>query len=485
MATTIFIIVVIVILLFVKIVLDKKYLPGPWNLPVIGYLHKLDPTAPYLTLTKLAQKYGPIYKIKLGTFNVVVLADARILKKVLARDETLERSPLYLIDTVFEGRGLAHANIDLWKDQRKFVSNFLRAVGAARVSPNRKTCGTLIKKHVDEFVRVLKRPAFCKPLDPSELVTHLISSTANSLFLGKPFSLSDKKVTDLARNIRAFNELLMFGAPLNFLPFLRFLPPYKKKITLLKEAVHRVRDIQGKLIHECEKSTCKDSQSNLVKAFQLQISEGKSDNIYTLDQLHRLFFDLYVAFTETTINSLLWIFLYLAQHVEIQNKIRQELLWVLQGELLDFKDFENLHYTKATLAEIARIRTVVPLGVPHYASENIYLDGVTIPKGTMIMPLLWAIHMDPKVYKDPEEFRPERFIDSNGKFFKPESFLPFQSGKRMCVGEDVANMVTTIFVAGVLQNFKIEPVDSFPLDFTGTCGAALSPKPQKLVFTKI
>ena len=262
-----------------------------------------------------------------------------------------------------------------------------------------------------------------------------------------------------------------------------------------------MRDIQGKLIHECEKSICKDSQINLVKVFQLQISEGKSDNIYTLDQLHRLLFDLYVAFTETTINSLLWIFLYLAQHVEIQNKIRQELLWVLQGELLDFEDFENLHYTKATLAEIARIRTLVPLGVPHYASENIYLDGVTIPKGTMIMPLLWAIHMDPKVYKDPEEFRPERFIDSDGKFFKPESFLPFQSGKmryvkkwkrqtfvpgkRMCVGEDVANMVTTIFIAGVLQNFKIEPVDSLPLDFTGTCGAALSPKSQKLVFTKI
>ncbi|KAJ3645242.1 hypothetical protein Zmor_022916 [Zophobas morio] len=476
---------IIVILLFVKFVLDKKYLPGPWNLPVIGYLHKLDPAAPYLTLTKLAQKYGPIYTIKLGMVNVVVLADARILKKVLARDETLERSPLYLIDTVFEGRGLAHANIDLWKDQRKFVANFLRTVGATRVSPNRKTFDALIKKHVEEFVQVVKNQAFCKPLDPSELIIHLVSSTASSLFLGQPFSLNDKKVSDLARNIHVFIKLLMFGSPMNFLPFLRFLPPYKKQLALLKEAVHRVRDIQGKLIDECEKSTSKDSQSNLVKAFQLQISEGKSDNIYTLDQLHRLLFDLYVAFTETTINSLLWIFLYLAQHVEIQNKIRLELLWVLQGELLDFEDFENLHYTKATLAEIARIRTLLPLGVPHHASENIYLEGLTIPKGTMIMPLLWAIHMDPKVYKDPEEFRPERFIDSDGKFFKPESFLPFQSGKRMCVGEDVANMVTTIFIAGVLQNFKIEPVGSLPLDFTGTCGAALSPKSQKLVFTKI
>ncbi|KAJ3645071.1 hypothetical protein Zmor_022759 [Zophobas morio] len=483
MATTIFIIMIIVILLLVKIIRDKKYLPGPWNLPVIGYLHKLDPTAPYLTLTELAQKYGPIYNIKLGMLNVAVLADARILKKVLAKDETLERSPLFLIDTAFEGRGLAHANIDLWKDQRKFAANFLRTVGAARVSPNRKTCESLIKKHVDEFVQIVKNQALGKPLDPSELIIHLISSTGSSLFLGQPFSLNDKKVSDLARNIHVFIKLLMIGTPLNFLPFLRFLPPYKKKLALLKQAVRTGRDIQGKLIHECEKST--NSRPNLLKAFQLHISESKSDQVYTLDQLHRLFFDLYIGFTETTITSLLWILLYLAQHVEVQTKIRQELFWVLQGESLELADFENLHYTKAALAEIARIRTVLPLGVPHYASENIYLDGLTIPKGTMIMPLLWGIHMDPKVHKDPEEFRPERFIDSDGKFFKPESFLPFQSGKRMCVGEDIANMVTTIFIAGVLQNFRIGAVDSVPIDFTGSCGAALTPKPQKLIFTKI
>ena len=55
----------------------------------------------------------------------------------------------------------------------------------------------------------------------------------------------------------------------------------------------------------------------------------------------------------------------------------------------------------------------------------------------------------------------------------------------MCVGEDIANMVTTIFIAGVLQNFRIGAVDSVPIDFTGSCGAALTPKPQKLIFTKI
>ncbi|XP_063916264.1 cytochrome P450 306a1-like isoform X2 [Zophobas morio] len=448
MATTVVVLIIIIILLLlVKIFHDKETLPGPWNLPVIGYLHKLDPIAPYLTLTKLAQKYGPIYSIKIGMVKVVVIADAKLLKKVLSKDETLIRPSLYLINTSFEHKGMSHAPIDVWKDQRKFVANFLRTVGAAKVSPNKKACEKLIRKHVDEFVQVVQNQAFCQPLDPSELITHLVSSTASSIYLGKPFSLNDTKVADLAQNVHVFTKLIMFGAPLNFLPVLRFLPPYKNKLKSLKKAVRRVHEIQATLIDECEKSTCVDSRLNLVNAFQLQISE--------------------------------------AQYPEVQNKMRQELYHVVQDKTVQVDDFANLHYIRATIAEVARNRTLIPLGIPHSVSEKICVDGFTIPKGVMIMPLLWAIHMDPKFHKEPEEFHPERFLDSDGKFSKPESFLPFQSGKRKCIGEDVAEIMTSIFIAGVLQNFRIEQVDSTPLDFTGICGVTLAPKPQKLIFSKI
>ena len=207
------------------------------------------------------------------------------------------------------------------------------------------------------------------------------------------------------------------------------MPPYKNKLKSLKKAVRRVHEIQATLIDECEKSTCVDSRLNLVNAFQLQISEGKPQHIYNMDQLHYLLFDLYVTFTETTMCSLLWILLYLAQYPEVQNKMRQELYHVVQDKTVQVDDFANLHYIRATIAEVARNRTLIPLGIPHSVSEKICVDGFTIPKGVMIMPLLWAIHMDPKFHKEPEEFHPERFLDSDGKFSKPESFLPFQSGK--------------------------------------------------------
>ncbi|XP_063916509.1 cytochrome P450 2J3-like [Zophobas morio] len=157
-ALSIVITTILTILLLVNF-RNKKCLPGPWNLPVIGYLHKLDPVAPYLTLTKLVQTYGPVYGIKLGSINVAVIADAKILKKVLAIDETLERPPLYMINTAFKHKGVAFASVDLWREQRKFLAIFLRTVGAAKVSPNKKACEELIKKHAEKFVQTVKSKA--------------------------------------------------------------------------------------------------------------------------------------------------------------------------------------------------------------------------------------------------------------------------------------------------------------------------------------
>lgn len=52
-----------------------------------------------------------------------------------------------------------------------------------------------------------------------------------------------------------------------------------------------------------------------------------------------------------------------------------------------------------------------------------------IPKGTMVVPLQWALHMDPNVWDNPQEFRPSRFLAPDGGLLKPPEFMPFQVGK--------------------------------------------------------
>lgn len=89
----------------------------------------------------------------------------------------------------------------------------------------------------------------------------------------------------------------------------------------------------------------------------------------------------------------------------------------------------SLPYLEAALSEAQRIRSVVPVGIPHGAHEEASIGGFRVPKGTMVIPLQWAVHMDHKIFPEPEKFKPERFIDENGQFCKPEAFIPFQLGK--------------------------------------------------------
>ena len=123
--------------------------------------------------------------------------------------------------------------IEQLKDQRKFVTIFLRTIGASRVSQNKKTCEALIRKHVEEFVQVFKSPNRCVSMDPSEYVSRCVSNIAGMILLGKSFSLDDKTVTDLAENLDKVIEAIAFGGPLNFLPFLQYVNALEAKHTKL------------------------------------------------------------------------------------------------------------------------------------------------------------------------------------------------------------------------------------------------------------
>ena len=79
--------------------------------------------------------------------------------------------------------------------------------------------------------------------------------------------------------------------------------------------------------------------------------------------------------------------------------------------------------------EIHRYATIVPLSVLHSTMKKTTFRNYVLPKDTIVMQNIWAVHFDSKLWGDPEVFRPERFLDENGRVVKPEYFIPFSVGK--------------------------------------------------------
>nr|CAD7258397.1 unnamed protein product [Timema shepardi] len=290
--------------------------------------------------------------------------------------------------------------------------------------------------------------------------------------------------------------------------FVRVFPEYKKTMRFLMEGKEKTHVVYDNMIRERKKrGEGSGPGDDMIDAFLAEMSRrqasGRGDEgFYTVSQFHHLLADLFGAGVDTTLTTLRWFLLFMAQNPDVQTRVQEELDGVLQGRPLTLEDAAVLPYTEATLAETQRIRSVVPLGIPHGALEDTELAGYHIPRGAMLVPLQWAVHMDPKLWPEPDRFNPGRFLTEDDRFYKPEAFIPFQTGgeadlertlrsfdmfsrtgKRICVGEELGRMLLFLFGVTIVHQFRVSPPEGAPLDLEGDVGITLTPRPQSLLFT--
>lgn len=105
---------------------DRGLPPGPWGVPVLGYLPWLDPAEPYKTLTALARRYGPTYGVQMGKHYAVVVSDPAVARAALARNELTDRTDFEVVNDIMQEHGTYCARaVLLCRRRRRLHANFV------------------------------------------------------------------------------------------------------------------------------------------------------------------------------------------------------------------------------------------------------------------------------------------------------------------------------------------------------------------------
>jgi cytochrome P450 len=165
-----------------------------------------------------------------------------------------------------------------------------------------------------------------------------------------------------------------------------------------------------------------------------------------------------VGGTDTTSASAVWAMTALIKNTRVMKKVQEEIRNSRdKKDFLDEDDIQNLSYLKAVIKETFRLYLPGPLLVPRESREKCTIGGYQIPANTILYVNAWAIHRDFDIWKDPEEFYPERFLENsinfNGQDFE---LIPFGAGRRICPGISMGVALLELILANLLYSFDWE-----------------------------
>ncbi|KAJ0439712.1 putative cytochrome P450 [Helianthus annuus] len=188
------------------------------------------------------------------------------------------------------------------------------------------------------------------------------------------------------------------------------------------------------------------------------------------------------AGTDTTSTALQWIMANLVKHPSIQRKLYEEIVAVVGPpplvpspgvaleSVINEEDLQKMPYLKAVVLEGLRRHPPNHFVLPHRVMKEVEVQGYTIPQGATINFMVAEMGLDPKVWDEPIEFKPERFLVNDGVFdisgSKGVKMMPFGAGRRICPGSDLALLHLEYFVANLVWYFRWTVPDGYRVDLS-------------------
>ncbi|KFO34693.1 Cytochrome P450 2J2 [Fukomys damarensis] len=440
---------------FLKRRRPKNYPPGPWRIPFLGNFFYLDFEKTDLAIKRHVKKYGNLVGLYFVDIPSVLVTGLPLIKEVLTHtDHDFMNRPLPPIrERVFGNNGLIMSSGHTWKEQRRFALTTLRNFGLGK-----KTIEERIQEEAHHLAEVIAEEKG-QPFNPHFKINNAVSNVICSIIFGERFDYQDAEFQELLRLLDEANRLeaSLLCQMYNFFPrIMEFLPgPHQ---TLFRDW-DELKSFVSRVIENHKRDWNPDEPKDFIDAYLKEMAQHPDKTTSSFDEGNLILstLDLFLAGTETTSTTLRWGLLYMALYPEVQEKVHAEIDRVV-GRVHHpcLTNRESMPYTNAVVHEVLRMGNIVPLNVPREVSVDTALGGYHLPKGTMVMTNLTALHRDPTEWATPDTFNPEHFLE-NGQFKKRESFLPFSLGKRACLGEQLARSELFIFFTSLLQKFTFKP----------------------------
>ncbi|KAL5767596.1 hypothetical protein ACOSQ2_014379 [Xanthoceras sorbifolium] len=452
--------------------------PGPFIFPIIGnYLLLRKPLAELESLIKsLHTKLGPIITLKIGSKPVIFIADRSLAHQALIQNgAAFADRPSPTVITNITSSNQHNINSAAYGPTWRL---FRRNLTAEILHPSRLKSYSHARNWVLQILQD-RLNSQSKSGGPVRVVDHIQFAMFGLLVLmcygDKLDEKKIKEVEDVHRNmlinLSRFN-ILNFWPKITKLVFRRrwseFWQLRKQQETVNLSLIRERKKIREERLRNCNEDDQEYVLSYLDTLLDMQLPVEKRK--LNEDEIISLCSEFLSAGTDTTTTALEWVMANLVKYPNIQEKVFEEIKGVVGNGEREVKedDLQKMTYLKAVILESLRRHPPAHFVVPHAVTEDMVLNGYLIPKNASIDFTVAGMGWDSKVWEDPMEFKPERFLKSeeNGEQVVVDitgsreiKMMPFGVGRRICPALGLAMLHLEYFVANLIWRYQWKAVD--------------------------
>ncbi|EOA18702.1 hypothetical protein CARUB_v10007280mg, partial [Capsella rubella] len=429
--------------------------PSPWSLPVVGHLHLLKPPIHQL-YHNLSQKYGPIFSLRFGSRRIVVISSSSLVQESFTgqNDIILTNRPLNMAAKYINYNGTTVGTSpygDHWRNLRRICT--VEILSNHRLSNFLHIRKEEIYRMLTHLSRDTNANGFTlvnlRPLLSDLAFNNIVRMVTGKIYYGNDDVSKEKEEEALLYKKLVSDIAAAAGASHagDYLPVLKLFG--NKYETKVKSTGKAVDEFLQRLLDECKR----DMESNTMVSHLLSLQQQEPE-YYTDVTIKGLMMGMINAGTETTAVALEWAMTNLLKHPKVLEKAKSEIdAEIGEDRLVDEPDIAVLPYLQNVVSETSRLFPVSPLLIPRLTAKDIKIGGYDVPKDTIVVVNAWTIQRDPKIWDDPESFKPDRF-SNNGKEHYVHTLIPFGTGRRICPGAGLGQKIVTLALGSLIQCFE-------------------------------